>query len=92
MLLFSLKFWNIKEWTNSNLDHFHNAEASRHVAERIRSEAEILISDRNSKTTLAQLDVSAKLSDRVRDIREWREELTKVKFMVQMLVAQEFQT
>ena len=66
-----------QEWTNSNLDHFHNAEASRHVAERIRSEAEILIADRNNKTTLAQLDVSTKLGDRVRDIREWREELTK---------------
>ena len=65
------------EWTNSNLDHFHNAESSRHVAERIRAEAELLIADRNNKTVTTQLDVSSKLADRVRDIREWKEELVR---------------
>ena len=65
------------EWTNSNLDHLHNAESSRHVAERIRSEAELLIADRNNKTVSTQLDVSSKLADRARDIREWKEELVR---------------
>lgn len=65
------------EWTNSNLDHFHNAETSRHVAERIRAEANILISERNNKTQITQVDVNSKLGDRVRDIREWKEELVR---------------
>ena len=65
------------EWTNSNLDHFHHAEASRHVAERIRSEASVLIAERNNKTVVTQQDVSNKLGDRVRDIREWREVLLR---------------
>lgn len=65
------------EWTNSNLDHFHNAETSRHIAERIRAEANILISERNNKTQITQVDVNSKLGDRVRDIREWKEELVR---------------
>ena len=65
------------EWTNSNLDHFHNADSSRHTAERIRAEAALLINDRNNKTVSTQNDVSSKLGDRVRDIREWQEELVR---------------
>ena len=63
------------EWTNSNLDHFHNADQSRHTAERIRAEANLLINERGAVTIQTQKDVSNRLGDRVRDIREWREEL-----------------
>ena len=65
------------EWTSSNLDHFQNAEASRHVAERIRAEASILITERNAKTVLTQNDVNSKLGDRVRDIRQWKDDLAR---------------
>ena len=63
------------EWTNSNLDHFHNADQSRHTAERIRAEANLLINERGAVTIQVQQDVSNRLGDRVRDIREWKEEL-----------------
>eukprot|EP00090_Calanus_glacialis_P021965 TRINITY_DN33883_c0_g1_i1.p1 TRINITY_DN33883_c0_g1~~TRINITY_DN33883_c0_g1_i1.p1 ORF type:complete len:425 (-),score=140.81 TRINITY_DN33883_c0_g1_i1:132-1406(-) len=63
------------EWTNSNLDHFHNADQSRHTAERIRAEANLLINERGAVTIQVQQDVNNRLGDRVRDIREWREEL-----------------
>ena len=32
------------EWENSNLDHLHNADQSRHTAERIRAEVEFVFS------------------------------------------------
>ena len=32
------------EWENSNLDHLHNADQSRHTAERIRAEVEFVYS------------------------------------------------
>ena len=63
------------EWTNSNLDHFHNADHSRHEAQRIRAEASLLIGERGTKTVQVQKEVNNRLGDRVRDIREWREEL-----------------
>ena len=63
------------EWTNSNLDHFHNADHSRHEAQRIRAEASLLIGERGTKTVQVQKEVNNRLGDRVRDIREWKEEL-----------------
>jgi hypothetical protein len=36
-----------------------------------------LLSRRNSKTVSCQLEVKGRLGDRVRDIREWREELSR---------------
>lgn len=63
------------EWSNSNLDHFHNADHSRHEAQRIRAEASLLITERGAKTVQVQKDVNNRLGDRVRDIREWKEEL-----------------
>ena len=38
------------EWSHSNLDHFHNADQSRHEAQRIRAEASLLITERGAKT------------------------------------------
>ena len=63
------------EWAHSNLDHFHNADQSRHEAQRIRAEASLLITERGAKTVQVQKDVNNRLGDRVRDIREWKEEL-----------------
>ena len=63
------------EWTSSNLDHIHNADAARHAAEKIRAEAGLLIEDRVNKTILTQQEVTSQLGDRVRDIKELREEL-----------------
>ena len=83
------------EWSNSNLDHFHNADQSRHEAQRIRlvlhrllffyqsliidelfrAEASLLITERGTKTVQVQKEVKNRLGDRVRDIREWKEEL-----------------
>ena len=63
------------EWTHSNLDHFHNADHSRHEAQRIRAEASLLIGERGTKTVQVQKEVNNRLGDRVRDIREWKEEL-----------------
>ena len=63
------------EWTSSNLDHIHNADAARHAAEKIRAEAGILMEDRVTKTIISQQEVTAHLGDRVRDIKELREDL-----------------
>ena len=42
------------EWENSNLDHLHNADQSRHTAERIRAEVEFVYSRPRGSSIIPQ--------------------------------------
>ena len=46
------------EWENSNLDHLHNADQSRHTAERIRAEVEFVYSRPRGKSINPQKNLN----------------------------------
>ncbi|KAK8383059.1 hypothetical protein O3P69_011523 [Scylla paramamosain] len=63
------------DWSQSNLDHYSDAEATRGVSERVRDDAVRLVGFTYDRTNIAQRESSQRLGERVSDITFWRSEL-----------------
>lgn len=65
------------EWHSSNHLDYSKAEKERATSERLRAECERLRRETEVTTAKTQRDVEHKLSQRLRDINFWKEELEK---------------
>lgn len=64
-----------KEWHASNHLNYSKAEKERAASERLRAECERLRRETEATTVRTQRNIEHKLSQRLRDINFWKEEL-----------------
>ncbi|XP_063606603.1 tektin-3 [Penaeus vannamei] len=63
------------DWSQSNLNHYSDADSTRGVSERVRDDAVRLVGYTYDRTNIAQRESSQRLGERVSDITFWRSEL-----------------
>ena len=76
-LVYSVPKYLPAEWHASNHIIFSNAERQRAAAERICTESNRLCQETQSTTTKTQQNNEHKLSQRIRDVNFWKQELEK---------------
>ena len=63
------------EWHASNSKNFQRSDIERHTSERLRAECERLRQEAEDTTARSQRDVNHKFSQRLNNIRFWKDEL-----------------